>query len=387
MTNSTNAGFWGYAHLDDKADGGRVTRLAQKIRLEYQALTTQELEIFVDRTSLSWGEQWRARINDSLQTTTFYIPIITPNFIDSQECRKEFLTFVNTAKALGVTEYILAIRYIPVADLTEESTDEIKALVAATQFVDWEELRFEDEDGPSYRRAVNQLAMRLKQLSELVESRPTKDAASSYSEASVEREQDDEAPGLLDLIADFEPASKEWLETVNKFPVLLQDFTAAMNEGTAMLNEVSGKPLSYRILALRKIAKNLEPTAAGLEQAGVDYINRLMALDPAVRAIIELAQLSESGTEAAEAASAQFDSIKTMAETSAKTVATVSAVGAKARSYANYSRDLRPSFKRFDAAMKSIADGQSVIDEWARLVDEAGYTDLDPDAEPDLANP
>lgn len=375
MTNSSNAGFWGYAHLDDTADGGRVTRLAEKIRLEYQALTTHELEIFVDRTSLSWGEQWRVRIHDSLQATTFYIPIITPNFIDSVECRKEFLTFVNTAKSLGVEEYILAIRYISVPDLTEESTDEIKALVAATQFEDWEKLRFEDEDGAKYRRAVNKLAMRLKELSEVVESRPAKDPVSHYSDVSVENEQDEDAPGLLDLIADFEPASDEWIETVNKFRPLLEEFTAAMHEGTAALNDVSGKPFSHRILVLRNLAKKLAPSTIGIEEAGVEYINRLMVIDPAVRALIEVAQLSEPGTEAADAAYAQFSAIKTMAETSAQTATTVSAVGATARSYANYSRDLRPAFKRFDAGLKSIVDGQSVIDEWARLVDEAGFVE------------
>ncbi|MBT2594561.1 TIR domain-containing protein [Arthrobacter sp. ISL-72] len=382
MTDTSNAGFWGYAHLDDKADGGRVTRLAEKIRLEYQALTTQELEIFVDRTSLSWGQQWRGRISESLQTTTFYIPVITPNFIDSKECRKEFLTFVNTAKSLGVSEYILAIRYIPVPDLKEDSTDDIKALVASTQFEDWEALRFEDEDGPMYRRAVNKLALRLKELSELVESRPSTDAVTHYSEVHEETEENEDAPGLLDLIADFQPVSEEWLETVNSIPPLLQDFTAIMNEGASDLSEVSDKPFAQRILVFRNMAKKLEPTTVALEERGAEYISRLMTIDPMVRAMIEVSKLAEPGSDAAETARTQFASIKEMAATSASTSATVSTVGAMARSYANYSRDLRPSFKRFDAGMKSIADGQSVIDEWARLVDEAGFMQPAPDLVP-----
>lgn len=379
MTNSGNAGFWGYAHIDDKADGGRVTRLAQKIQLEYQALTTQEIDIFVDRFSLEWGEKWRERIDTSLQATTFYIPIITPSFFNSAECRREFLAFVNTAKSLGVEEYVLAIRYIPVPDLTEDSADDVKALVAATQYVDWEDLRFEDEDASQYRRAINQLAKRLVDLSKQVEARPAVGPSTVITPA-LGVDEDDDSPGLLDLIGDFEPAAQDWLETVNRFPPLLLEFNAALNEGSEELDAVAGKPFAYRVVALKKTAARLEPSTKDIEKTGAEYITKLLALDPPVRAMIELSKATTPGTEAEKAAKEQFRSIKTMAATSSGAVESLSDAGRAARKYANYSRDLRPAFRRFETGTRSIVDGQSVIDEWERLVDDSGLLEQSEEA-------
>lgn len=379
MTNLGNAGFLGYAHIDDKADGGRVTRLAQKIQLEYQALTTQELDIFVDRLSLEWGEKWRERIDTSLQATTFYIPIITPSFFNSAECRREFLAFVNTAKSLGVEEYILAIRYIPVSDLTEDSSDDVKALVAATQFVDWEGLRFEDEDGPMYRRAVNGLAKRLVDLSQQVEARPMVGPGTTIATTDADDE-DEDAPGLLDLIGDFEPAAQDWLKTVNRFAPLMLEFNDVLNEGSEELDAVAGKPFAHRVLALKKIAARLEPSTKGIEKTGAEYITRLLALDPSVRAMIELSMATTPGTDAEKAAKEQFRAIKSMAATSSDAVESLSEAGRSARKYAKYSRDLRPAFRRFEVGTRSIVDGQSVIDEWERLVDDSGLLEQSDEA-------
>lgn len=381
MTNSGNAGFWGYAHIDDKADGGRVTRLAQKIQLEYQALTTQEIEIFVDRFALEWGQNWRERIDASLQTTTFYIPIITPSFFNSTECRREFLAFVNTARSLGVAEYVLAIRYIPVPDMTEDSTDDVKALVAATQYMDWEELRFEDENGPLYRRAVNQLARRLVDLSQQVEARPAVTPSDEISPGtSVEEDEDEDAPGLLDLIGDFEPAAQDWLDSINKLPPLLHEFNTALSEGAAELEATAGKPYAYRLKALRTTAARLEPSTRGIEEAGADYVTKLLAIDPSVRAMIELSKATASGTKAEIAAKEQFMSIKHMVATSSAAVESLSAAGKAARKYANFSRDLRPAFRRFETGTRSMVDGQSVIEEWERLIDDSGLLDQPEDA-------
>lgn len=381
MTNSGSAGFWGYAHIDDEADSGRVTRLAKKIQLEYQVLTTQKIEIFVDRDSLAWGDNWRERIDGSLQATTFYIPIITPSFIASKECRREFLSFVNAAKALGVEEYILAIRYIPVEDLNDDSSDEIKALVAATQYEDFGDLRFEDETGPLYRKAVNRLATRLKELSELVESRPA--AANVHADrmgigsavVAVLTREDGNAPGLLDVIGDFESASTKWLETINKIGPLIDEFNGAIREGTEELNSVADKPFAQRLNALRRMAQHIEPPSKKIEEAGAEYVVKLLAIDPMVRAMIELAKATESDTPQASAAKDQFVAIQRMAATSKATSATLTEVGAMARKYSNFSRDLRPAFKAFDAGTRSIVDGQSIIDEWARLVQDAGLAE------------
>jgi hypothetical protein len=48
-------GFWSYAHLDDEAEGGRISKLAAAVSREYELLTAQPLELFLDRDSIALG--------------------------------------------------------------------------------------------------------------------------------------------------------------------------------------------------------------------------------------------------------------------------------------------------------------------------------------------
>jgi len=82
------AGFWSYAHADDKNDGGAVVRLAKRVMSEYALLSGEWLRLFIDR-DLEWGDEWKRRIDQALQETTFFIPIITPTYFISEECRRE----------------------------------------------------------------------------------------------------------------------------------------------------------------------------------------------------------------------------------------------------------------------------------------------------------
>src|SRR5215208_356587 len=99
--NMSAGAFWSYAHEDNELDGGNVVQLAQRLREEYSLITGGALSVFVDRTEIEWGDQWRRRIDESLAETTFFIPVVTPRYFSRPECRRELLTFVGKAEALG----------------------------------------------------------------------------------------------------------------------------------------------------------------------------------------------------------------------------------------------------------------------------------------------
>jgi hypothetical protein len=73
--NEQAVGFWSYTHRDNELNGGRIRRLAQLIADEYEALTAENIRIFVDKNDLEWGTVWRARIDAALTGTTFCILI------------------------------------------------------------------------------------------------------------------------------------------------------------------------------------------------------------------------------------------------------------------------------------------------------------------------
>jgi hypothetical protein len=161
MPNEAAAGFWSYARADNQLDGGAILELASLIGEEYNLLTGEPLELFVDRDNITWQQEWRERIGSSLTEITFFIPIITPRYFRTPECRRELLEFAARAMSLGVRELLLPILYVETQDLSPESGDEAVTLVANAQYVDWRAVRLWAPDSRDYRVAVNSLAQRL----------------------------------------------------------------------------------------------------------------------------------------------------------------------------------------------------------------------------------
>ena len=70
-------GFWSYVHADDAADDGRIVRLAKDVAAEFEMLTDEKIDLFLDKDAISWGEDWRNKLDDSLASIAFFIPVLT----------------------------------------------------------------------------------------------------------------------------------------------------------------------------------------------------------------------------------------------------------------------------------------------------------------------
>ncbi len=73
-----------YVRVDDQHENGRLTELRSRLSGEVRMQLGEEFTIFQDRNDISWGQQWKQRIEDTIDATTFLIPIITPGFFRSQ---------------------------------------------------------------------------------------------------------------------------------------------------------------------------------------------------------------------------------------------------------------------------------------------------------------
>lgn len=81
--------FWSYVRKDDEHDGGALSHLREKLSYEVGGQIGEDFEIFQDRENIKWGQQWKFRIIDSVNATTFFIPVITPRFFKSTACIEE----------------------------------------------------------------------------------------------------------------------------------------------------------------------------------------------------------------------------------------------------------------------------------------------------------
>jgi len=135
-----------YTHFDDEHELGQLSQFGKRLSGEVHAQTGKDFPIFQYREDIEWGEQWRQRIEESLDASTFFIPIITPSFFKSEECCKELRAFLKREKQLGRSDLILPVYYRntpPLHDKAQLKTDKLAEEIAKRQWADWRDLRFE----------------------------------------------------------------------------------------------------------------------------------------------------------------------------------------------------------------------------------------------------
>ena len=153
--------FMSYVRLDDQHEGGRLTQFRERLSGEVRIQTGEAFEIFQDRNDIAWGQQWKKRIDEALDDVTFLIPVITPAFFKSPACRGELERFLQREERLDRTDLILPVYYIECATLSNEEKreqDSLAKAVAARQYADWRELRFESFSSPAVGKRLAAIA-------------------------------------------------------------------------------------------------------------------------------------------------------------------------------------------------------------------------------------
>jgi hypothetical protein len=282
----SGSGFWSYAHGDNDLDDGAILRLADLLEQEYDLLSGAPLNIFVDRNSLAWGDEWKVRVDQALTRTTFFIPVITPRYFTRPECRRELLEYSAKAKALGVDELILPILYVKPADFSQESADEAVALIARMQYVDWTKTRLQEPKSRKYREAVNALATRLIEI------------ASKISEAQLSREVRDEdaegepqeLAGVGDIMLEVTALLPDWLEVVLGDRVVGAQMHATWDAtyGPVKKLERSNAPASAVFAAQMRAGREMLPIFERHLADAQIYLSRSVELDVLVSRLVLL---------------------------------------------------------------------------------------------------
>lgn len=112
--------FMSYVHFDDDFLKGAITRLKTELEINYRAANGSRLNVFLDSDGIAWGEQWRERLHSALAASLFLIPIVTPSFILSQECRREFEDFLDLERKQGRNDLILPLVLLKTWQLEDE---------------------------------------------------------------------------------------------------------------------------------------------------------------------------------------------------------------------------------------------------------------------------
>jgi len=149
-----------YAHRDNW--DGRLTRLRERLSREVSILRGEDFEIFQDSEHTLLGQNWRERIETSLDEAMFFIVIVTPSFLNSDYCRAELERFLTRERTLGRNDLILPVYYVEAPLLEEEQerrTNRLAQAIQDHQYFDWRQLRSQPWSSQNVRKALGRLAI------------------------------------------------------------------------------------------------------------------------------------------------------------------------------------------------------------------------------------
>ena len=100
-------GFFSYAHHDATINPSLITDFTSELEGRVASkLINARFSIWRDQEGLRTGERWNEKIEAELRRSHVLIVLLTPQWIDSHYCRREYLFFEEIEASREVGEYI-----------------------------------------------------------------------------------------------------------------------------------------------------------------------------------------------------------------------------------------------------------------------------------------
>jgi TIR domain-containing protein len=162
--------FLSYARADDVVMDF-VDPFTESLRQYAYADRGRSLEIFLDRSSIGWGDLAQPTIRASVRSATVFLPVLTRRYFDRPYCREELFIFYNQAFVDGVRGLLLPVVLLGADHLTEDNPDLAVQLVVERQYRSVREAWIEGPSSPAWRRTMLSLASELVDRVETAERR------------------------------------------------------------------------------------------------------------------------------------------------------------------------------------------------------------------------
>lgn len=354
-------GFLSYARRDNEDYAGVVDHLKRSLEGRFHAATGRQLDIFVDREAIGWGTDWRASIRDSVQSATFFIPIVTMRYFESDACREELLAFHEYASQLGVEALILPIVLTGAEGVSSDDAREEVRLIERLNYKNIEEAWLSGYESPEWLRAVHGMVNQLKEKLAAAESAlaSVESAAASGPPVDVDSRVDSDDADMIALGEDFAlltPATQR-----------VQAAIASLSEATSSLGrpDMSGLAPAQRQAILVRIAHDLAAPAREVADSGAEMERTVLRTDGRLRAVAD-----ELRTINAEVAATQlsnllgsFSALSGLRAVVGQLDGLVQAMRFAAVTNVTIRRSVEPAIR----GLQSISNAVATIDSWQAI--------------------
>lgn len=363
-------GFWSYVHADDDVEGGRITQLARDVVDQYEMQTAESINLFLDRDDLQWGDNWRSVIDSNLSSVAFFVPVISPRYFKSAECRRELNLFARRAEKLGLQGIVLPVVWIDFPGLHEEDPkDDLLELVRKFQWSDWSALKFSERSSGEYRKATADLANRLIRANDEADLNV---ALGGINSETIDSE--DSYLGSLDKLAAMEQSLPHMAVILTEASHEVEEVGSLMRKATDEIGKNNNPSASFgvRLRVARNLAENLSIPTSSIRDLGNEFSSTLNDVDEGVRVIIsgapaEIAADSESAIKFEDF----FRIVRDMVKQSESGLGEIKNLIAQTGPLEKVSRDLRKPLRILREGLTLFTDGLTIMRDWLRLVEEA----------------
>ena len=165
----TLTGFWSYTRADAQNSGGRLDALRHLVlnELGLAVGTRPAVELWHDTSSIPYGKDWELTISQAVDRATFFVPIVTPAFLQSQWCWRELRMFIGRQSISGRSDLIFPIFYIEVGRVDVNDPDQCQdraafELLRARQGMNFVALRNKDLQSHEVSAEIERLAWNIR---------------------------------------------------------------------------------------------------------------------------------------------------------------------------------------------------------------------------------
>lgn len=328
-------------------------------------ISGEGISLFLDQDSIEWGDEWRPKVDAALASIAFFVPILTPRYFQSKECRRELNFFARRAKDLGVSELIMPIKYIDFPALSEDDPmDDAIILARSFQWEDWTELRFSSRTSPEYRQAIAKMADRIHRAylsTEKTEIEP--DRTDSHD--------DDDTLGSVEIIAKAEQSFPAWTSTLEQLGEAITAIGTLMQKAADENQSSTNSTYGARLVMINRVARELEEPTTRVESLANEYSKQLHAVDDGLSLIFqmipseiknktsspgEVYSFTKSITDLASSASESLDFLETFIET----------LGPVERT----ARTIRPVVRRLRKSLTLLLEARELTQNWVAQIDD-----------------
>ncbi|MEV6826731.1 toll/interleukin-1 receptor domain-containing protein [Amycolatopsis sp. NPDC051102] len=276
--------FLSFTHEDDSFLNF-VTPLKNSLEKFCASAHGRKIEVFVDRESIGWGEDWRTKIQDGLNAAMVFVPVISMNyFYESGACREELTAFYAKANELGLTQLILPLIVLGHELITGQSDDANIRIIEKLQYVDIKDAVLAGAGTAEWRRTMDVVADKLIR-------------AIRSAEATLEKLKKCDRLLLAGLAPERDgPGLQEYKENLTKIGELLErQFDAishSLDELGEEMRQLTGDVAGLRPEAIKarvvRAADAIKPMAVNIQQVGTAFETTVAETDATIRSYMRL---------------------------------------------------------------------------------------------------